>query len=107
MDLTAIIRSAVKALIVVSIQGVTAVTTAAVEAHSAADNQGQGLSPIMRAHLHHICGVAGDKDVPTIWREMALAQTKAEGLALLSQFFLIEMSACLLEFHEHADLLHI
>ena len=38
---------------------------------------------------------------------MALSWTKAEGLALLYQFFLIGMSACLSEFHEHADLLHI
>ena len=38
---------------------------------------------------------------------MALARTKAEGLDLLSQFFLTGMSACLLEFHGHADLLNI
>ena len=38
---------------------------------------------------------------------MLLARTKAEGLALLSQFFLTGTSACLLEFHGHADLLHI
>ena len=73
-------------------QGVTAVTTAAVEARSAAEDRRRGLSLIMRAYLCQICGVAGDDEVPPIWREMALARTKAEGLALLSQFFLTVMS---------------
>ena len=68
---------------------------------------GQDLSLIMRAHLRHICGVAGDDEVPSIWRDMALARTKAEGLALLFQFFLTGMSACQSIFHGHADLLHI
>ena len=61
----------------------------------------------MRAHLHHICGVAGDKEVPSIWRDMELVRTEAEGLALISQFFLTGMSACLSEFDRYADLLHI
>ena len=34
-------------------------------------------------------------------------RTKAEGLALLSQFFLTGVSVCLPEFHGQADLLHI
>ena len=38
---------------------------------------------------------------------MALAHTKAEGLALLLQFFLIGMSACQSKFCGHADLLNI
>ena len=38
---------------------------------------------------------------------MALAWTKAEGLELLYQLFLTGMSVCQLEFHVHADLLHI
>ena len=38
---------------------------------------------------------------------MELARTKAEGLALLLQFFLTGMSACQSTFHGHADLLHI
>ena len=88
-------------------QGVTAVTTAAVEARSAADDCGCGLSLIMRSHLRHICSVAGDDDVPSIWREMYLARTKAKGLALLSQFFLTGMSTFQSTFHGHADLLHI
>ena len=87
-------------------QGVAAVTTAAVEARSAADDCGRGLSLIMRAHLRYICGVAGNDNVPSIWREMALACTKAEGLALLLQFFLTGMSACQSTFHGHADLLY-
>ena len=107
MDLPAIIWSAVEASIVASMQGIASVTTASVEARSAADDWGRGLSSIMRAHLRQICGVARDKDVPSIWRDMALAQTKAEGLALLSQFFLTDMSACLSELHGHTDLLHI
>ena len=94
MDLPAIIRSAVEASIAAAMQGVSAVTTAAVEALSAADDRMHGLSLIMRAHLRHICGVAGDDEVFSLLREMALAQTKAEGLALLSQFFLTRMSAC-------------
>ena len=61
----------------------------------------------MRAHLRHICGVAGDDDIPSIWRGMELARTKAEGLALLFQFFLTGMSACQYNFHGHAELLHI
>ena len=68
---------------------------------------GQDLSLIMRAHLRHICGVAGDDEVPSIWRDMALSRTKAEGLGLLSQFFLTGMSACQSILHGHADLLHI
>ena len=52
----------------------------------------------MRAHLCPICGVTGDKDIPSIWREMALAQTKAECLTMMSQFFLKRMSTCMLEF---------
>ena len=107
MDLPAIIRSAVEASITSAMQGVAAVTTAAVEARSAADDRGRGLSLIMRAHLRHRCGVAGDEDVPSIWREMTLACTKAEGLSLLSQLFLTGMSACQSTFHGHADLLHI
>ena len=83
MDLPAIIRSAVEASIAAAMQGVPAVTTAAVEARSAVDDRGCGLSLIMRAHLRHICGKAGDNDVPYIWREMALVHTKAKGLALL------------------------
>ena len=88
-------------------QGVAAATMAAVEARSAADDRGSGLSLIMRSRLRHICGVAGDDDVPSIWREMALARTKAEVLALLSQFFLTGMSASQSIFHGHADLLQI
>ena len=61
----------------------------------------------MKAHLRHICVVAGDDDVLSIWREMALARTKAEGLALLSQLFLTGMSTCQSIFHDHADLLQI
>ena len=61
----------------------------------------------MREHLCHIYGVAGDEDAPSIGREIALSRKKAEGLALLSQFFLTGMSACQSEFHVHADLLHI
>ena len=38
---------------------------------------------------------------------MTLAHTKAEGLALLSQFFLTGMSACQSIFHGHAEILHI
>ena len=94
MDLPAIIRSAVEAAIVASMQGVAAVTTAEVEARSEADDSGQGLSSIMQAHLRHICGITGDEYIPSIWREMALLRTKVEGLALLSQFFLTGMSAC-------------
>ena len=55
-----LIRSAVEASIEAAMQGVAAVTTAAVETRSAADDRGRGLSLIMRAHLRHICGVAGD-----------------------------------------------
>ena len=88
-------------------QGVAAVTTVSVEARSAVDDRGHCLSLIMRAHLRHICGVAGDNNVPSIWREMALARTKAEGMALLSQFFCTGMSTCQSTFHGHADLLHI
>ena len=77
------------------------------EARSAADYRGRGLSLIMKAHLRHICVVAGDDDVLSIWREMALARTKAEGLALLSQLFFTGMSACQSIFHGHADLLQI
>ena len=94
MDLPAIIRSADKAAIVESMQGVAAVTTAEVEACSEADDSGQGLSSIMQAHLRHICGITGDEYIPSIWREMALLRTKVEGLVLLSQFFLTGMSAC-------------
>ena len=47
----------------------------------------------MRAHLCPICGVTGDKDIPSIWREMVSSQTKAEGLALVSQLFLTGLSA--------------
>ena len=90
-----------------AMQGVAAVTTVAVEARSEADDHGQGLSLIMRSHLRHIFGVAGDDDVPYIWREMQLARTKAKGLALLSQVFLTGMSACQSTFHGHTDLLHI
>ena len=107
MDLLAIIRSVVKASIAASMQGVAAITTAAVEARSAADDRWEGLSPIMQAHLRHICGVAGDKDITSIWRDMLLARTESEGLALMSQLFLTEMSACLSKFHDHADLLHV
>ena len=82
-------------MIAASMQVVAAVTTAAVEVRSEAYNRGQVLSPIMRAHLRHICGVAGDKDVPSTWREMVLVRTKAEGLAMLSQFFLTGISVCL------------
>ena len=71
MGLPTIIRSAVEALIAADMQGVAAVTTAAVEARSAADDRGRGLSLITRSHLRHIYGVAGDDDVPSIWREMA------------------------------------
>ena len=38
---------------------------------------------------------------------MTLTQTKADVLAQISQFFLTGMSTYLLEFHGHADLLHI
>ena len=107
VDLPAIIRSPVKELIAAVMQGVAAVTTAAVEARSAADDRGRVLSLIMRAHLRHICGFVGDDDVPSIWRDMALARTKVEGLALLYQFFLTGMSACQSIFHGHSDLLHI
>ena len=61
----------------------------------------------MRAHLRQTCGVVGEEDVPSICRDMALSWRKAEGLVLLSQFFLTGMIACLSEFHGHADLLHI
>ena len=88
-------------------QGVSAVTQAAVEARSAADGRGGCLSLIMGAHLRHICGMVGHDYVPSIWRETALARTEAKGLALLSQFFLTGMSACQSTFHGHADLLHI
>ena len=107
MDLPVIIRSAVEASIAAATQGFSAVTTAAVEARSAADDCGRGLYLIMRSHLCHICGVAGDDDVPSIWREMELARTKAKGLALLSQFFLTGMNACQSTSHGHAELLHI
>ena len=94
MNLSAIIRSVFEASIASAMQVVAAITTSAVEARSAADDRGQGLYLIMRSHLRHICGVAGDDDVPSIWREMELTRTKGEGLALLSQFFLTRMSAC-------------
>ena len=84
MELPAIIRSAVESSITASMQGIAAVTTATVEARSAADDNGQGISSIMQAHFRHIYVVVEDEDVPSIWREMALAQTKAEDLALLS-----------------------
>ena len=74
MDLPAIIRSAFEASIEAAMEGVAAVTTAAVEARSAADDSGHGLSLIMRSHLHHICGVVGDDNVPFIWMKMALAR---------------------------------
>ena len=77
------------------------------EACSVVDDLRRSLSLIMRAHLRHICGMAGDNDVPSIWGEMALARTKAKGLALISQFFLTGMSACQSTFHGHAELLHI
>ena len=54
-------------------EGVAAVTTAAVEARSATDDCGHGLSLIMKAHLRNIYGVAGDDDISSIWREMSLA----------------------------------
>ena len=107
MDLPVIIRSAVEALIAATIQGVAAVTTEAVEARSAADDRGRGLSLIRRAHLRHIYGVAGDDDVPSIWREMSIARMKAEVLALISQLFLTGMSACQSKSHGPADPLHI
>ena len=106
MDLPAIIRSAVEASIAAAMQGVAAVTMAAVEVRSAVDDCGRGLSLITIFHLRDICGVAGDDDVPYIWRDMALARTKAKGLALLSQFFLTGMSACQSTFNGNADLLH-
>ena len=107
VDLPEIIRSDVDLLIAASMQGVAAVTTATVEERLAANNRGRGLSSIMRAHLRHICVVVGDKEVPSIWREMELARTKVEGQVLLSQFFLTGVSACQSDFHRHSDLLHI
>ena len=88
VDLPTIIQSAFEALTAAVMQGVATVTTSAVEARSAVDNCGRGLSLIMRSHLRHICVVAGDDDVSSIWREMALARTKSGGLALILQFFL-------------------
>ena len=76
-------------------QGLTAVTTSAVEEYSETVKRGRGLYPIMQVYLCHISFLVGDEDVPSIWREMVLAQTKVEGLALLSQFFLTGMRACL------------
>ena len=77
MEIPEISWSSAEASIAASMQGVPAVTPAAVEARSAAYDRGQGLLPIMRAHLRYIYGIAGDKDIPSIWREMALARTKA------------------------------
>ena len=54
MDLPAIIWSAIDASIVAFMQGIAAVTAVVVEAHSAADDRGRGLFPIMRAQLCHI-----------------------------------------------------
>ena len=107
VELPASIQSAVEAPLATTMQGVTAVTTTEVEARSAADNLGRGLYLIMKAHLRHICCVVGDDDIPFIWRDMALARTKAESLELLLQFFLTGMSACQSIFHGHVDLLHI
>ena len=64
MDLPAIIWSAIDASIVAFMQGIAAVTAVVVEAHSAADDRGQGLLPIMRAQLRHIYGVTGGEDPP-------------------------------------------
>ena len=72
VDLPAIIRFAVEASIAAAIQGVAAVTTAAVEARSAADDRGRGLYLIMKSHLRHICGMAGEDDVPSIWHRWGL-----------------------------------
>ena len=66
MDLHVIIRCDVEALITASMQSVAVVATVAVEASLVADDRARGLSPIMGAHLCHICGVSGDEDVPSI-----------------------------------------
>ena len=107
MGLPTIIQSPVKELIAAAMQGVAAVTTATVEARSAADNRRRGPPLIIISHLRHICVVAGDDGVPSIWREMVLVCTKVEVLALLLQFFLTGMRACQSIFHGHSGLLHI
>ena len=66
------------------------------------------MSAVMRSHLRHICGVATDDKVPTIWAEAAGARTVATKLAVLTQHLQTNLHECRTVFFGHAEeMLHV
>ena len=88
--------------------GAADITRAAVEARTATEETGAGMSEVMRSHLRHICGVATDAEVPAIWAEVAGARSVATKLALLTQHLQTDLPQCRLKWHGHAEeMLHV
>ena len=45
-------------------------------------------------HLHFVCGVAGDSDLPPLWEAVVLGRGKTEGLATLNQALTRGLPSC-------------
>ena len=92
IDLEAVIWATVSAYITTAMDRAADITCAAIEARSDTEETGSGLLEVIKVHIQHICGVATDNEVPSIWAEVAGACTVASMMALTTQFLQTDFS---------------
>ena len=108
IDLEAVIRATVSASVTASMARAAGIKRAAVEARSATEETGGGLSEVIKSHLRHICGVAADDEVPDIWAEATRARTGSTNMSLLTQLLKTDPSECRHQLFGHAEeMLHV
>ena len=94
INLEAVIRATVSALVSAAMAGSADITRAAVEARLDTVETGDRFLDVIKSHLRHIYGVATKDEVPDIWEEVARARTVETKMDLLTQFLQTDLSEC-------------
>ena len=74
---------------------------------SASANPLDKISGLKWLHLCMICSIATDTKIPRIWMEVAAMSTRQEGLTLLVQYILLDITTYHKNFNDHADIIHM
>ena len=80
---------------------------AAIGARPPAHEGNRGVTPLARSYLRHICGVATDAELPTIWADVAGARDRTAALEILQAHFDPDMDRCHRTYYGHPGMLHI
>ena len=102
LDLLTIIAAAAAAATDVATQGYAAAADA-----TASSPLARVLSPLNLLHLCFICRVGTDAEIPHIWLKMCWAPTKADALAVLSEYLWAGRKVFWRDSFVSADMLHI